>query len=121
MRLIGFHYWRGRIDWSRNPDGLHCGDVSQLDPEVAAALLGVANLPEVVALASAIGASRIEDVVALVARADADRDRNAARIARARLGSGDAALVDAAAHALGLWRIRGEWLSRSHWPLKPRR
>lgn len=53
-------------------------------------------------LAAALGVPAMPVAVALLARADATSDRGAALLARAVLGPADAALLAAAARAVGL-------------------
>jgi len=93
---------RRRIDWSSDPERLRRGDLSLIGPDLAAALRLVAVLPDVAALAAALGVDGVVVALALLARAEAASDRGAARFSRALLAVADPTLVDAAARAAGL-------------------
>jgi hypothetical protein len=91
----------GLVDWSADPNGLRQGDLSSLTDCVAEAIRTAASLPEVVALADALGQPAVAVVVALLARAERSRNRSAARLARSVLAGAPRKLVAAAVQRLG--------------------
>ena len=91
----------GQVDWS-DTERLRRGDLGGLDPAVAAALRGAAQVPEVRALAAAMGLDPLVVALALLAGAAAPAQRGAARLFRALLGAADPGPVEAARRAVGL-------------------
>jgi hypothetical protein len=91
------------MDWTGDLDALRRGELpGTLPPKVLARLRAAARLAAVRHLAVALGVPAKAVAVALLARAEASSDRGAARLARAVLGSADAALLATAARAVGL-------------------
>jgi hypothetical protein len=91
------------MDWTGDLDALRRGELpGTLPREVLARLRAAARLAAVRHLATALGVPAMTVAVALLARAEAGSDRGAARLARAVLRSADAALLAAAARAVGL-------------------
>jgi hypothetical protein len=89
------------MDWTGDLDALRRGELSGTLPrEVLTRLRVAARLAAVRHLAAALGVPAAAVAVALLARAEAGSDRGAARLARAVLGSADAALLAAAARAV---------------------
>jgi hypothetical protein len=89
----------GRMDWTGDLDALRRGELPGTLPREVLARLRAAAVRH---LAAALGVPAAAVAVALLARAEAASDRGAARLARAVLGSADAALLAAAARAVGL-------------------
>src|SRR5215470_14368178 len=79
--------WRvPAIDWDQAPDRLQAGDLAELDPVVARAIRDLAARPEVIELARKLALDPLVLVIGLLARIEANRNRSAARIARAIFG-----------------------------------
>lgn len=93
---------RGMVDWAKSPESLRGGDLTQLVPTAALAILAASVVGEVVALAAELGISAVAVAVALLARDEGAGDRTAARIARAVLGKASEASIEAAARSVGL-------------------
>jgi hypothetical protein len=91
-----------RIDWDDDPEALRRGHLTDLPPEVEAAIRAAAQAPAVAALAQALGQDPVVVVIALLARAEGGWSRSAKRLARVILGKADAAAVEAATRAVGL-------------------
>jgi hypothetical protein len=90
------------IGWDRAPDRLQAGDLTDLDPAVARAIRDLAARTEVIALAKKLALDPLVLVVGLLARMQADRNRSAARIARAIFGKRPRREVDEAAATAGI-------------------
>jgi hypothetical protein len=97
------HGLLGQMDWTSDLEALRRGELpGTLPPKVLARLRAAARLAAVRDLVAALGVPAAAVAVALLARAEATSNRGAARLARAVLGSADAALLTAAARAVGL-------------------
>jgi len=80
--------WIGaRIDWSAAPNRLVAGDLSVVEPVVAAMIERAAVLSEIVELARRVGLAPVRLVIALAALEQATTDRAADRVARAIIGA----------------------------------
>jgi hypothetical protein len=90
------------IGWDQAPDRLQAGDLTDLDPAVARAIRDLAARAEVIALAKKLALDPLVLVVGLLARMQADRNRSAARIARAIFGKRPRREVDEAAATAGI-------------------
>jgi hypothetical protein len=90
------------IGWDQAPDRLQAGDLADLDPAVARAIRDLAARAEVIALANKLALDPLVLVVGLLARMQADRNRSAARIARAIFGKRPRREVDDAAATAGI-------------------
>jgi hypothetical protein len=73
------------INWDVEPDRLRGGDLSELDRPIAGAIQDAAELTEVSALARRLGIDPVIMIVGLIARNEAQKNRTAARIAKAIL------------------------------------
>jgi hypothetical protein len=90
------------IGWDQAPHRLQAGDLADLDPKVARAIRDLAARAEVIELAKKLTLDPLVLVVGLLARMRADRNRSAARIARAIFGKRPRHQVDEAAATAGL-------------------
>jgi hypothetical protein len=90
------------IRWDATPDALRQGDLSLLSQSLAEAIRLAAARLEIEAAAKEAGLDPVVFMVGLLARAAADENRTAARIARAIFGPSPAAFVAAAAATIGL-------------------
>ena len=92
------------VTWATDPNGLALGDLTSLPKPVRVWLsYTAANADDgVVALAAALGIAVETLLLGMLARCVGDRDRTAARIARAILGAADPGALAAAMTALGL-------------------
>jgi hypothetical protein len=90
------------IGWDQAPDRLQAGDLTDLDPAVARAIRDLAARAEVIELAKKLALDPLVLVVGLLARMQADRNRSAARIARAIFGKRPRREVDEAAATAGI-------------------
>jgi hypothetical protein len=91
-----------RIAWSQLAAALAAGELGGLDREQREAVQRLAARPELVAVASAHGLDPLRLAIGLLARADAGRDRHAARLARRLLGGVGEAVLRQLAAAVGL-------------------
>lgn len=89
-------------DWAGMARALLRGDTSVLPAAVLHEAMAVARLPEVIALAVALGRDALLVAIGLLARRDGD-DRHATRVARKLLAAADPALLEAAARAALEW------------------
>jgi Vault protein inter-alpha-trypsin domain/von Willebrand factor type A domain len=85
------------IGWDQAPHRLQAGDLTDLDPTVARAIRDLAARTEVIAVAKKLALDPVVLVIGLLARIVADRNRSAARIARAIFGKRPRREVDEAA------------------------
>jgi hypothetical protein len=90
------------IGWDQAPDRLQAGDLADLDPTVARAIRDLAARAEVIELAKNLALDPLMLVIGLLARIVADRNRSAARIARAIFGKRPRREVDEAAATAGI-------------------
>jgi hypothetical protein len=90
------------IDWDQAPHRLQAGDLADLDPAVARAIRDLAARAEVIELARKLALDPLVLVIGLLARMQADRNRSAARIARAIFGKRPRHQVDEAAATAGI-------------------
>ncbi|HEV2955299.1 MAG TPA: VIT domain-containing protein [Xanthobacteraceae bacterium] len=90
------------IAWDLAPHRLQAGDLGDLDPAVVRAIRDLAARADVIALAKKLALDPLVLVIGLLARMWADRDRSAARIARAIFGNRPRRDVDEAAAAAGI-------------------
>jgi hypothetical protein len=91
-----------QIDWDADPQALRRGDLAGVPGAAVRSIHVAAKVPEVVALASALGIDPMIVVIALLARAAGASNRSAERLARAILGAAEEQMVMAAMQALGL-------------------
>ena len=77
----------GQINWSEDPERLVKGDIDNLSTNLGVSIATLARHVDVVKLAERIGKSPFIVVIGLLAREAGPDNRNAARIARAILGS----------------------------------
>jgi hypothetical protein len=91
-----------QIDWDADPEALRRGDLADVPRAAVRPIRAAATVPEVVALASALGIDPMIAVIALLARAAGRSNRSAERLARAILGAAEEQAVMAAMSALGL-------------------
>ena len=89
-----------RIDWDLAPQSLQAGDLSTLNPSVVQTIRDTAKIAEVIALARQLGVDPTVLVVGLIARAEAVRNRSAARIAKAIFGNTPSVELDAISRVL---------------------
>jgi hypothetical protein len=92
----------GAIDWDRAPHRLAAGDLADLDPTVAQAIRDLVARAEIIELAKKLALDPLVLVIGLLARMQADRNRSAARIARAIFGKQPRREVDEAAATAGI-------------------
>jgi hypothetical protein len=85
------------INWDQAPHRLQAGDLAELDPTVARAIRDLAARAEIIELARKLALDPLVLVIGLLARMQADRNRSAARIARAIFGKRAPHEVDEAA------------------------
>jgi Vault protein inter-alpha-trypsin domain len=90
------------IGWDQAPHRLQAGDLADLDPTVARAIRDLASRAEIIELARKLALDPVVLVIGLLARMQADRNRSAARIARAILGKRPRREVDEAAATAGI-------------------
>ncbi len=90
------------IDWDQAPHRLQAGDLGDLDPAIARAIRDLATRAHVIELASKLALDPLVLVIGLLARTQADRNRSAARIARAIFGKRPRREVDEAAATAGI-------------------
>lgn len=90
------------IDWDDNPEALRNGDLSGLPHDLAALIRDAAQIPQVIALANALGIDPVVAVIALLAQAAGSSSRSAQRLARAILTPADARDIEAAKQQMGL-------------------
>jgi hypothetical protein len=74
------------IDWEDDPSSLLAGNITKLQPDVAAAISKVAKHPKVIAVAEALELNPVILVIALIAENQSSFSRSAARIAENVLG-----------------------------------
>jgi hypothetical protein len=90
------------IDWDQAPHRLQAGDLADLDPAVARPIRDLATRAEVIELAKKLALDPLVLVIGLLARTQADRNRSAARIARAIFGKRPRRELDEAAATAGI-------------------
>jgi hypothetical protein len=90
------------IGWDQAPHRLQAGDLADLDPTVARVIRDLAARAEVIELARKLALDPLVLVIGLLARMQADRNRSAARIARAIFGKRPRREVDEAAATAGI-------------------
>ena len=90
------------IDWDRAPHRLQAGDLADLDPTVARAIRDLAARAELIELAKKLALDPLVLIVGLLARMQADRNRSAARIARAIFGKRPRHELDEAGATAGI-------------------
>jgi hypothetical protein len=90
------------ISWNTAPDALRQGDLSSLSESIAETIRLGAARPEIDAAAKEAGLDPVVFMVGLLARAAANENRTAARIARVIFGPSPVAFVAAAAATIGL-------------------
>jgi hypothetical protein len=90
------------IDWDADPEALRRGELSGVPCAAVRPIRAAARLPEVTALANALGINPLIAVIGLIARAAGGSNRSAERLARAILGTAQEQTVMAAMTALGL-------------------
>jgi Vault protein inter-alpha-trypsin domain len=90
------------IGWDQAPERLQAGDLADLDPTVARAIRDLAARTEIIELAQKLALDPLMLVIGLLARMRADRNRSAARIARAIFGKRPRREVDEAAATAGI-------------------
>ena len=90
------------IDWDQAPHRLQAGDLAELDPTVARAIRDLAGRPDVIDVANKLKLDPLVLVIGLLARMQADRNRSAARIARAIFGKRPRREIDEAAAMAGI-------------------
>jgi hypothetical protein len=90
------------IDWDQAPHRLQAGDLASLDPAIARAIRDLATRADVIDLANRLALDPLVLVIGLLARTQADRNRSAARIARAIFGKRPSREVDEAAATAGI-------------------
>jgi hypothetical protein len=95
---------KGRLNWSTGLDALARGDLAGagLPADLRAMIERAAAVDAVAQIAAAIGAAPTAVAVALLARAEANENHGAARLAEAVLRSADETMVAKAMAALGL-------------------
>jgi Vault protein inter-alpha-trypsin domain len=90
------------VGWDQAPHRLQAGDLADLDPTVARVIRDLAARAEVIELARKLALDPLVLVIGLLARMQADRNRSAARIARAIFGKRPRREVDEAAATAGI-------------------
>jgi hypothetical protein len=90
------------IDWDQAPHRLQAGDLAELDPAIARAIRDLAARPDVIDVANKLKLDPLVLVIGLLARMQGDRNRSAARIARAIFGKRPRREIDEAAAMAGI-------------------
>jgi hypothetical protein len=90
------------MDWDQAPHRLQAGDLAELDPAIARAIRELAARPDVIDVANKLKLDPLVLVIGLLARMQADRNRSAARIARAIFGKRPRREIDEAAAMAGI-------------------
>ena len=98
----GASFLANAIGWDQAPHRLQTVDLADLDPTLARAIRDLAGRAEVIDLAKKLALDPLLLVIGLLARKQADRNRSAARIARAIFGKRPRREVDEAAATLGV-------------------